>query len=105
MVDIHLIEGARSGTLVLGDTNSLPDYYAKIYQKHNISEAKFRESFDWYTKNPEKLKLVYEAVIVELTKKEAEIIAHKKPNNAVADTVVQIAADTLKKALSNILKK
>jgi len=78
VVDIHLIEGARSGTLILGDTNKLPDYYAKIYEKHNVSDAKFKESFDWYAKNPEKLKLVYEAAIVELSKIEVEINNRKK---------------------------
>jgi len=78
LVDIHLIEGARSGKLVLGDTNSLPDYYAKIYEKHNITEAEFKESFAWYTEHPEKLKAVYEEVIVSLSKLE-EVNARKKP--------------------------
>ena len=63
---------------MLGDTNNLPDYYAKIYQKHNVTEAKFKESFAWYSKNPEKLKLVYEAAIVELSKIEVEINTRKK---------------------------
>ncbi len=73
LVDIHLVEGARSGKLVLGDTNSLPDYYAKIYQKHNITQAKFKESFTWYSRHPEILKVVFEEVLVELSKKEASL--------------------------------
>jgi hypothetical protein len=75
LVDIHLVEGARSGTLVLGDTNRLPDYYARIYEKHGTTEEAFKTSFDWYTQHPEKMKAVYEEVIVELSKLEEEVKA------------------------------
>jgi len=34
MVDIHVVEGARNGALILGDTNGIEDYYDKIYSKH-----------------------------------------------------------------------
>jgi len=104
VVDIHLVEGARSGNLVLGDTNNLPDYYAKIYQKHNVTEAKFKESFAWYSKNPEKLKLVYEAAIVELSKIEVEINTRKKVKAETikddanfTDTTIVMPVDSLKK--------
>jgi len=30
MVDIHVIEGARNGAIMLGDTNGIEDYYAKV---------------------------------------------------------------------------
>jgi hypothetical protein len=75
LVDIHVVEGARSGTLILGDTNSIPDYYARIYLKHGTTEQDFKTSFDWYTQHPEKLKLVYEDVIVALSKLEEEVKA------------------------------
>ncbi len=80
MVDIHLVEGARSGKLVLGDTNDLSDYYARIYQKYGISEKEFKESFYWYTQHPEELNKVYEASIEQLSILEAEIKANaRKP--------------------------
>jgi hypothetical protein len=75
LVDVHVIEGARSGTLILGDTNSIPDYYSRIYLKHNTTEQDFKTSFDWYTHHPEKLKMVYEDVIVALSKLEEEVKA------------------------------
>ena len=77
MVDIHLVEGARSGTLLLGDTNKLPDYYARIYEKYGLTEAEFKTNFDWYTQHPQQLKEVYEEVIVELSKLEEEIRVKK----------------------------
>jgi len=78
MVDIHLVEGARSGTLLLGDTNKLPDYYAHIYEKYDITEEQFKTSFDWYSQHPVQLKAVYDEVIVELSKLEEEIRVKKK---------------------------
>ncbi len=75
LVDVHVIEGARSGTLILGDTNSIPDYYSRIYLKHNTTEQDFKTSFDWYTHHPKKLKMVYEDVIVALSKLEEEVKA------------------------------
>ena len=76
MVDIHLVEGARSGKLMLGDTNHLPDYYAKVYEKHNVSEQTFKESFDWYTRHPQLLKPIYNEAIEQLSILEAEVKAN-----------------------------
>lgn len=108
LVDVHLVEGARSGTLVLGDTNSLPDYYAKIYEKHHVTEANFKESFNWYTAHPEKLKAIYEEVIVSLSKLEEEVNARKKPNEQILDDeyedAVQHKLDSVRGA-SKILNK
>jgi hypothetical protein len=73
LLDMHLIEGARSGTLVMGDTNKLPDYYARIYAKHGVDEQTFKESMYWYTKHPELLKKIYEKVVIDLTKIETEV--------------------------------
>jgi hypothetical protein len=86
LVDIHVIEGARSGTLILGDTNSIPDYYSRIYLKYGTTEQDFKTSFDWYTHHPEKLKAVYEDVIVALSKLEEEV-------KAKADTTTSYQLD------------
>jgi hypothetical protein len=73
MVDIHLVEGARSGNLLLGDTNALPDYYAHIYKKYGLTAEAFKENFYWYAQNPTEMKAVYEEVIVALNKLEEEV--------------------------------
>lgn len=73
VVDIHLVEGARSGTLILGDTNKLPDYYARIYQKYGLTDSAFKTNFDWYIKHPEHMKAVFDAAIVSLSKMEEKV--------------------------------
>ena len=76
MVDVHIIEGARNGSLILGDTNHLEDYYAKLYKKYGISEAAFKKSFAFYSDHPEQFISIYEKVVDSL-KISGAIIARK----------------------------
>ena len=66
MVDVHVGEGARNGALILGDTNGIEDYYAKIYEKHQITEQQFKESFAFYSSHPDIFIPIYEAVLDSL---------------------------------------
>jgi len=76
MVDIHVVEGARNGALILGDTNGIEDYYDKIYSKHRITEQQFKESFDFYSSNPEIFIPIYEKVLDSL-KRNGEHLGRK----------------------------
>ena len=66
MVDIHVIEGARNGAIMLGDTNGIEDYYAKVYEKHGITEDQFKSSFAFYSDNPTVFIPIYEEVLDSL---------------------------------------
>jgi hypothetical protein len=66
MVDIHVIEGARNGAIMLGDTNGIEDYYAKVYAKHGITEDEFKSSFAFYSDNPTVFIPIYEEVLDSL---------------------------------------
>jgi len=66
LVDVHLVEGARNGSLILGDTNQIEDYYAKIYQKYRVSEADFKTSFAFYSDHPDHFIPIYERVVDSL---------------------------------------
>jgi len=79
MVDIHVVEGARNGALILGDTNGIEDYYDKIYRKHHITEQQFKESFDFYSSNPDIFIPIYEKVLDSL-KRNGEHLARKGVN-------------------------
>src|SRR6056300_1500503 len=76
MVDVHVVEGARNGALILGDTNGIEDYYAKIYEKHKITEKQFKESFAFYSANPNVFIPIYEAVLDSL-KVQGELLGRK----------------------------
>ncbi len=66
MVDIHVIEGARNGAIMLGDTNGIEDYYAKVYEKHGITEVQFKSSFAFFSDNPTIFIPIYEEVLDSL---------------------------------------
>ena len=66
LVDVHLVEGARNGALILGDTNDIEDYYAKVYSKHGVSEELFQRSFSWYNGEPDAFIPIYEKVLDSL---------------------------------------
>ncbi|HCP41642.1 MAG TPA: hypothetical protein DIT65_07595 [Cryomorphaceae bacterium] len=66
LVDVHIVEGARNGVLILGDTNDIEDYYAKVYEKHGITENDFKRSFKFYNSEPELFIPIYEKVLDSL---------------------------------------
>jgi len=66
LVDIHVIEGARNGSIMLGDTNGIEDYYAKVYEKYGITEDQFKSSFAFYSDNPTVFIPIYEEVLDSL---------------------------------------
>ena len=79
MVDIHVIEGARNGSIMLGDTNGIEDYYAKVYEKHGITEDQFKSSFAFYSDNPTVFIPIYEEVLDSL-KANGALLAKKGVN-------------------------
>ena len=79
MVDIHVIEGARNGSIMLGDTNGIEDYYAKVYEKHGITEDQFKSSFAFYSNNPTVFIPIYEEVLDSL-KANGALLAKKGVN-------------------------
>jgi len=68
LVDVHIIEGARIGKKVLGDSLYAIDHYNFLWEKYGITEAQYDSSFDFYNKNAEKMDRMYEKVILELSK-------------------------------------
>jgi hypothetical protein len=51
---------------MLGDTNGIEDYYAKVYEKHGITEDQFKSSFAFYSDNPTVFIPIYEEVLDSL---------------------------------------
>ena len=74
LTDVHLIEGARTGFTILGDTTAnIRDYYEAMYEKHGVTRKQFDDSFAYYTKHPEQMDRMYEKVIENLTIIEARM--------------------------------
>ena len=72
LVDMHLIEGAKIGQKVMGDTLKINTYYAKLYSKYGVSEKEFEKSFRFYSEHPGEMNKMYQEVIERLNKIQQE---------------------------------
>ncbi len=70
LTDIHLIEGAKVGDNMLGDSLRPPHYYRVVYDSYGISVTQFEHSFDYYTNRPGEMNKIYEVVVENLSKLE-----------------------------------
>lgn len=72
MVDVHLVEGARSGVTIMGDSLSLDTYYRTVLVKHGLDSTSYRQNFDYYSSHPDKLEVIFEEVVERLSILESE---------------------------------
>lgn len=79
MVDVHLLEAALNVNAYSKDQimmNSIhPD--SDILKKHSLSKKLYDESFEFYSQNPILLAEVYQLVLNNLSKMQAEVMTKK----------------------------
>jgi hypothetical protein len=63
------------------------DYYAKTLSKVGYTSAQFDSSLNYYAKNPKQLDAIYDKVIIELSKKQTELVQASKADSVVIDTL------------------
>tara|TARA_B100001142_G_scaffold330380_1_gene398824 strand:+ start:10498 stop:10860 length:363 start_codon:yes stop_codon:yes gene_type:complete len=66
LYEMQLLEGARTGTTVLGDSISLRNYYEHLYHKMGVTKEQVRNSFSYYHSNPEQMSQFYQWIIDSL---------------------------------------
>lgn len=78
LTDIHIAEAYVSYKNLQADflKQNISNAYHLIFKNYQISEEQFEESFDYYSKNPDKMVKVYDQVLINLSKKEAESASH-----------------------------
>ncbi len=75
MLDIHLLEAAMSFNVTSADkiTKENPTPNFDVLKKNKISKKQFDESFDYYSKHPVLINEVYDLVLNDLSKMQAEV--------------------------------
>ena len=58
--------------------------YYDIFKRNTVTKKQYEESMEWYASNPDELNKLYDDVIIELTKRQAEDKTGKK---AVVDSL------------------
>lgn len=76
LIDIHLSDAIAINE-IYPDFKELNDikkgYFLSVLEKNNITLEEFDKSYQFYLKNPDVFFEVYEEVMIELTKREAEL--------------------------------
>ena len=105
MIDIHLLEATMNLNNYNIDriTNGNSSILYDVFKKHKITKKEYRESFNYYSQHPEILTEVYQLVLDNLSKMQAEVMNRKEVVKVKVDTV---KIDTPKKEKkTNVLKK
>lgn len=61
LADVHLLEGELQGINKIEKDSVANLYYYYIFKLHNVKEADFYQSLDFYTKNPDLYEKLYSA--------------------------------------------
>lgn len=80
LVDVHLAEAALAQKNLIGesDGNFAAAYYRHIFNKHNITAERYKESVKFYSAHPMLYEKIYENVISELSRQQAASMGKKK---------------------------
>jgi len=77
LTDVQLLESAYQKGMIKTDSISgnakVMQHYAVVFRFHKTNEKHFRESYDFYKNHPELLVEIYDKVLNELSKKQAEL--------------------------------
>lgn len=66
LYQMQVLEGARTGTTVLGDSILLRNYYGHLYQRMEVTTEQVRNSFSFYHSNPKQMSQYYQWIIDSL---------------------------------------
>ncbi len=73
LVDVHIIEGARSGVRVLGDSVPADLYYEGLFKKYGVTQTQYDSSFRYYSHYPTVMTEMYDVVIDSLNIRKIKI--------------------------------
>lgn len=78
LTDVHIVEAMINLNLVrIGNTPQDTTNYYNIFKKNNTSRKQYEDSFKFYSDHPELFKEIYDGVLIELSKKQAEVNKRK----------------------------
>lgn len=75
LIDMH-ISDAVAEVKTMGDMNEkrlTQQYYQQIYKNHGITKEDFLKSYTFYENNPVLLNKIYDDILSEISKREAQI--------------------------------
>jgi len=74
MLEAELIEARMNHELIVAHHSTIPSehYYSEMFAAQNTTKEEFKRSFDYWTSRPEEMKAIYEAILIELSRRKDE---------------------------------
>ena len=71
LTEAQLTEARMNQELVVAQRKEIPveQYYQDLFKQFQISEDQFKRSFEFYASQPQELKVIYEEIIAELSRR------------------------------------
>ncbi len=91
LIDATIITTDSRNTLYYKDTI---DYYSSAYEAMGYTKAQFDSSISYYSRNPKEFDLLFDKVIIELSKMETKLTEETNQANSLKDsTAIDTAAN------------
>jgi hypothetical protein len=73
--DIQLVEAALNYRRNIGQdfTNTKAEYYAELFERHDIDLEIYQENVDYYNQKPARMEKIYDAVLKNLNDLQSDI--------------------------------
>ncbi len=106
MLDVHLLEAAMSLNAYNADrvTTQNPAPLFDVFTKHKITKKRYNESFEFYSQHPDLLAEVYQLVLDNLSKMQAEVMNRKEEVKVKIDSTTA-TTNKIDKRLKIVKKK
>ena len=77
LADIHIAEAQIEGKLIYPDTAQMVFKYKEeeIFEKHDVTEQEFRETYQYYKDNLKEMDALYEIIVDTLSLRETKLRA------------------------------
>lgn len=76
--DVHIADAVLINNNVYAGKQEALSYYKYIYKKHQITQAKFEKSMEYYAQNPKKLRKSYSKILKRLETRDSLLKAEEE---------------------------
>lgn len=73
MLDVHLVEGARTGVTISNDSLGIDAYHRTVMLNHGLDSIGYQKNFRYYSARPEEFERIFSEVIERLTVMQSEM--------------------------------
>lgn len=77
MIDMHLLEAALNLNYMTEAQLKESGKYEQVFSDHNVTEAAYNNSLKFYTDHPKLMLVIYEELLEELSRRQAELSEHQ----------------------------